>query len=141
MSGGWFIEDMEVGQSADYVRTVTAEDIEAFARVSGDTNPVHLDEEYARATPFGGRIAHGMLSGAFISTILGTKMPGPGTIYLGQTLKFRAPIRIGDEVTARCTVREIVAEKRRVVMDCVCLVGGKPVTEGEATVMVPSRNA
>jgi len=136
---GYFIEDLEVGMSADYVRVVKEEDIQLFADVSGDTNPVHLDQDYAAETMFKQRIAHGMLSASYISTVLGTILPGPGAIYLSQTLRFKAPVFIGAEVTARLTVSEINAEKRRVTLSCVCLVNDKPVVEGESMVMVPSK--
>src|ERR1700712_2549770 len=99
-----FFEDLSLGQSAEMTREVGAADIDAFAAVSGDTNPVHLDAAYAAATPFGERIAHGMLAGAYISAVLGVKLPGPGAIYLSQSLRFRRPVKIGDQVTARVTV-------------------------------------
>ena len=137
---GYFIEDLTVGMSADYVRTVTKEDIQLFADVSGDTNPVHLDADYAATTMFKQPIAHGMLSAGYISTVLGTTLPGPGCIYLSQSLKFKAPVFIGNEVTARLTVSDINPEKKRVTLSCVCLVGDKSVIEGEAVVMVPSKS-
>jgi len=136
---GYFVEDLSVGQSAALARTVTETDIVLFAGVTGDTNPVHLNEEYAAATPFKGRIAHGMLSAGFISAVLGAKLPGPGTIYLSQSLKFRAPVRAGDTVWAEVTVTDIVLEKKRVTLKTVCTVAGKVVVEGEAQVLVPSR--
>ena len=105
--------------TAVFGKTITEADIQAFAGVSGDTNPLHLHDEFARSTMFKGRIAHGMLSASFISTVVGTRLPGPGAVYVSQTLNFRAPVRVGDCVTARATVREIVAEKRRVVFDTV----------------------
>lgn len=138
---GMFIEDLSVGQSGDFTKTVTQADIVLYAGVSGDFNPLHIDEEYAKSTMFKGRIAHGMLSAGFISTVFGTVMPGPGTIYMSQSLRFKAPVRIGDTVTARCTVKEIDLAKRRVSFDTVCLVGDKVVIEGEALMMVPSRSA
>lgn len=137
---GYCLEDLVVGQSAERTRIVAAADIEAFAEVTGDRNPVHLDEAYAAATQFKGRIAHGMLSAGYISAVLGVDLPGPGAIYLSQTLKFRRPVRIGDEVTARVTVSAIDTASARVSFETVCLVGGKPVVEGEATVMVPRRS-
>lgn len=136
---GHFIEDLSVGQSASYTKTVTEADIVKFAEVSGDNNPVHLDEAFAQTTMFKGRIAHGMLSAGFISTVIGTKLPGSGTIYMSQTLRFKAPVRIGDTVTATCTITEIIAEKRRAVLNTVCKVGDTVVIEGEALVMVPAR--
>jgi 3-hydroxybutyryl-CoA dehydratase len=138
---GQFLEDLTIGQSAELRRTVTAADIDAFAAVSGDTNPVHLDEAYAKTTPFGGRIAHGMLSASYISAVLGAQLPGTGSIYVSQTLRFRRPVRIGDEVTAQVTITAIDADKGRVTLDTRCLVAGKAVIEGEAVVMAPKRAA
>lgn len=138
-SGGIFIEDMKTGMAASYSKTITDADIVLFAGVSGDTNPVHLDQVFAESTPFKTRIAHGMLSAGFISTVLGTKLPGPGAIYMSQNLKFKAPVKIGDTVTATCTVTEIVPEKRRAILSTICKVGDTIVIEGEAMVMVPSR--
>ena len=132
-------EDLAVGQNGVYARTVTEADILAFAGVTGDFNPVHVNEELAAASMFGGRIAHGMLSAGFISTVFGTKFPGPGSIYLSQTLKFKAPVKIGDTVVARCTIKELVPEKRKAKFDTVCTVKGKVVLEGEAEIMVPKR--
>src|SRR5512147_836967 len=106
-AAGYFIEDLSVGLAASYAKTITDADIVLFAGVSGDTNPVHLDQTFAEKTPFKTRIAHGMLSAGFISTVLGTKLPGPGAIYMSQTLKFKAPVKIGDTVVATCTVTEI----------------------------------
>ncbi len=141
MSQGLFFEDLTVGQTASFGKTITEADILLFSAVSGDTNPVHLDAEFAATTPFKGRIAHGMLSAGLISAVLGTRLPGPGTIYLGQTLKFRAPVHIGDTVTATVTVATLDPVKKRATLTTVCTVGGKPVIEGEASVMIPSRNA
>lgn len=138
---GYYLEDLSVGMSASFAKTITDADILMFAGVSGDTNPVHLNEQFGAATMFKGRIAHGMLSASLISTVFGTKLPGPGAIYVSQNLVFKAPVRIGDTVVARCTIREIVAEKRRVVFDCVCSVDGKPVVEGDATLMVSRKVA
>ncbi len=136
---GHFLEDLAIGQSAALTRTVTAEDIEAFARVTGDDNPVHLDEAYAATTSFGGRIAHGMLSAGYISAVLGTTLPGPGAIYVSQTLNFRRPVRIGDAVTAEVTVSAIDERRGRVTFTTVAKVGGKNVAEGEAVVIAPRR--
>lgn len=136
-----YIEDLSVGMSASIAKTVTEADIVLFAGISTDINSVHLDEEFAKTTPFGGRIAHGMLSASFISAALGAKLPGPGTIYLAQNLKFKAPVKAGDTVTATVTITEIVPEKKRVKLDTVCTVAGKTVIEGDATVMFPSRPA
>ncbi len=135
----YYIDELTPGMAESFSRTVLARDIELFGEVSGDVNPVHFDEEFARGTIFKGRIAHGMLSASYISTVLGMKMPGPGTIFLSLTTRFKAPVRIGDTVTTICTVREIVAEKRRVVFDCICKVEDMVVIEGEAHVMAPAR--
>ena len=137
---GHYLEDLQVGMSAEYTKTVTEADIVAFADVSGDTNPVHLDEAFAAATPFKGRIAHGMLGASLISTVLGTKLPGPGCIYVAQDLRFKAPVRIGDTVAARVTVSEIVTDKRRVKFTCECRVGDTVVIEGDAVMMVSRRH-
>jgi 3-hydroxybutyryl-CoA dehydratase len=133
------IEDLTIGQSASYTRTITEGDVQQFGAVSGDLNPLHFDEDYAKTTIFGGRIAHGMLSLSFLSTVLGTRLPGAGCIFLGATVRFKAPVRIGDTVVATCTVRDINAAKGRVIFDCVCKVGETAVIEGEAMVKVPSR--
>jgi 3-hydroxybutyryl-CoA dehydratase len=138
---GLFLEELSVGQSADLVRTVGEADIIAFAAVTGDNNPVHLDAEFAATTSFGERIAHGMLSAGYISAVIGTTLPGPGAIYLSQSLRFKRPVKIGDEVTARATITEIDAAKARVTLATVCLVNGKPVVEGEALIMVPRKAA
>ena len=136
---GYRFEDLTVGMTAAVARTVSEADILAFAGVSGDTNPVHLDGEFAAASMFGQRIAHGMLSAAFISTVFGTKLPGPGCIYLGQSLRFKAPVKIGDTVVARVTVKELVPEKRKAVFETVCTVAGKVVVDGQADILVPAR--
>jgi len=136
---GYDVEDLAIGMSAETTKTITDADIVLFAGVSTDFNSVHMDEEYARTTPFGGRIAHGMLSASLLSSVLGNQLPGPGVIYLGQTLRFRAPVRPGDTVHARVTVKEVLVEKCRVVLDTVCTVAGKVVIDGEGTVMATSR--
>jgi len=136
-----FIEDLSVGMSASYAKTVSDDDIVRFADISGDTNPVHLDEAYAEKTLFKGRIAHGMLSAAFISTVFGTRLPGAGCIYLSQNLRFRAPVKIGDTVEATVTVTAIDPVKRRVTFSTRCKVADKVVVDGEAELLVPSRFA
>ena len=141
MSGGAYLEDLEIGQTAELRRAVTAADIDAFAQVTGDANPVHLDEAYAAGTQFKGRIAHGMLSAGYISAVLGTELPGPGAIYVSQSLSFRRPVRIGDEVTAEVKVTAIDAARGRVTFATACVVAGKTVVEGEAVVIVPRRPA
>ena len=136
---GYDVEDMTVGMSAELSKTITDADIVMFAGVSMDSNAVHMDEEFGRTTQFGGRIAHGMLSASLISAVLGNRLPGPGVIYMSQSLRFRAPVRPGDTVHARVTVKEVIAEKSRVVLDTVCTVGDKVVIDGEAMVMATSR--
>ena len=132
-------EDMAVGQTARIGKTITEADILMFAAVSTDTNPVHLDAEAAKASVFKERVAHGMLSAGLISAVLGTRLPGHGTIYLAQTLRFCAPVRIGDTVTAEVEVTALDPAKQRATLRTTCLVAGKPVIEGEATVMPPRR--
>ena len=132
------IEDIEIGMSRHLRKLVTDMDIELFAQVSTDRNPVHLDDDYARETIFEGRIAHGMLTAGLISAVIGEQLPGHGTIYLGQSLKFLGPVRPGDMVLAEVTVTDMDIAKRRVKMDCRCTVDGKPVLAGEATVLAPS---
>ena len=136
---GLYLEDLKVGMTAVYAKTVTEADIVMFAGISGDINPVHLNHEFASETMFEGRIAHGMLSASFISTVIGTKLPGPGAIYLSQNLKFKAPVRAGDTVLARTTITEIIPDKRRVAMRTVCTVADKVVIEGDAVIMVPTK--
>lgn len=138
---GVFFEDLSVGQEASLSNTVSEADIVAFADISGDRNPVHLDADYAATTMFKERIAHGMLSAAYISAVFGMKLPGPGAIYMSQTLKFKAPVKIGDTVVTSVKVVELVPEKRRARFECVCTVNDKPVVEGEAMLMVPGRPA
>jgi 3-hydroxybutyryl-CoA dehydratase len=138
---GYALDELTVGMSASFAKTITDADILMFAGVSGDTNPVHLNEEFAGGTPFKGRIAHGMLTASLISTALGTKLPGAGCIYLSQTMKFLAPVRAGETVRAVVTVMEIESEKRRVTMETVCKVGGKNILVGEAKLLVPARES
>ncbi|SFI74109.1 MaoC family dehydratase [Albimonas pacifica] len=132
------IEEMEIGMSRYVLKTITDLDIELFAQVSTDRNPVHLDDAYARDTIFAGRIAHGMLTASLISAVIGEQLPGHGTVYMGQSLKFLAPVRPGDTVEARVTVADIIHAKRRVALDCECRVGDKVVLKGEALVLAPS---
>jgi 3-hydroxybutyryl-CoA dehydratase len=136
---GLYLEDLKVGMTAVYAKTITDADIVLFAGISGDINPVHLNHEFASETMFEGRIAHGMLSASFISTVIGTKLPGPGAIYLAQNLKFKAPVRSGDTVQARATITEVMPDKRRIALRTVCTVGDKVVIEGDALIMVPVR--
>lgn len=136
---GKFFEDLEVGQTARSVYRVTEAMIEAFAELSGDDNPLHLDEIYAKETPFGGRIAHGMLSAGFISAVIGAKLPGYGSIYISQSLRFKRPVRIADEVVVEVAITGLDDAKARASLSTVCSVAGKRVVEGEALVLVPRR--
>jgi 3-hydroxybutyryl-CoA dehydratase len=134
-------EDLSIGMTAVFSKTVTEADVSAFAGVSGDTNPIHLDAEYAKRSRFGARIAHGMLTASLISTVIGTRLPGPGCVYVSQSLRFRKPVRIGDTVVARVTVREMDDAKRRAVLSTVCTVGEEAVLDGEAIILIPRRDA
>jgi 3-hydroxybutyryl-CoA dehydratase len=136
---GYALEDLSVGMTEAYEHIVSEDDVVKFAEVSGDHNPVHLDERYARASRFKGRIVHGMLSASFLSTAIASRLPGPGTIYLTQNLSFRAPVRIGDKVEARVTIMQIIADKARVMLKTVCRVGDIVVVDGDALVQVPRR--
>lgn len=136
---GYYLDELSEGMTALYAKTVTETDIVLFAGISGDINPVHLNHEFANQSLFKGPVAHGMLTASFISTVIGTKLPGPGCIYLSQALRFLRPVRAGDTVRARATIRAINREKKQAVIDTVCTVGDKPVIEGEATVLVPVR--
>lgn len=136
---GYYLEDLKTGMSASYAKTITEADVILFAGISGDDNPVHINEEFASQTKFKSRIVHGMFSAALISCVAGTRLPGPGSIYVDQQLKFKAPVRIGDTVTATATVKEINAERRRVKLETICTVKGNVVVEGEATFMVDRR--
>jgi 3-hydroxybutyryl-CoA dehydratase len=133
---------LKVGDSAEMRKTIADEDVRAFAEVTGDRNPVHLDEEYAAATRFGQRIAHGMLGASLISAVLANELPGRGTVYLSQTLKFTAPVFLGDTVTARVTVKAVREDKPVVTLETVCTnQRGERVVEGEAVVLVPKVEA
>jgi 3-hydroxybutyryl-CoA dehydratase len=132
----YHFEDLEVGMEASFAKTVSESDIVAFAEVTGDRNPVHLDADYAAKTIFKEPIAHG-----YISAVFGMELPGPGAIYVSQTLNFRGPVKVGDRVVAKVRVLELYPAKRRARFESVCLVEGKPVLEGEAVLMVPSRPA
>ena len=133
------IEDIEIGMVRSLRKTVTDRDIKMFAEISTDYNPVHLDEDYANETIFGGRVAHGMLTAGLISAVIGEQLPGHGTVYLGQTLKFLGPVRPGDEVTAQVEVTDIDLGRRRVKLDTCCIVEKNKILVGEATVLAPSR--
>ncbi len=134
-----YFEDLNVGLRETYTKQVTAADIEAFATISGDRNPIHLDEAFAAKTPFGGRIAHGIFTAGLISAAIAMRLPGPGSIYLSQTLRFLAPVRLDDVVDATIEVIELTSKGRRVKLKCECRVGDKVVLEGEAEVKAPGR--
>ncbi len=134
-----YFEDMQLGQSAEYTRTITDADVVLFAGITGDTNPVHLNAAYAAGTRFQGRICHGMMTASFISTVLGTQLPGVGAIYVSQTARFKSPVRVGDTLTARAIVTGLDPAKCRVTLSTQCLVDGRVVVDGEAVVIAPSR--
>jgi 3-hydroxybutyryl-CoA dehydratase len=139
MTNGHFFEDLSVGMSADLAKTITEADILLYAAISMDTNPLHLDAEAAKQSVFGERIAHGMLAAGLISGVLGTKLPGPGAVYMRQTLRFAAPVKIGQTVKATVEVISLNPEKNRATLRTVCTVGDELVIEGEAYVQVPCR--
>ncbi len=134
-----YFEDLSVGQSEKLLKKVCASDVVGFAEISGDRNPIHLSEHFAAQTPFGTRIAHGLYTASLISAVLGTRLPGPGAIYISQTLNFRAPVKIDDTVEVTVSVAELMPEKTRARLTCVCRVDDEVVLDGEAWVKVPSR--
>lgn len=134
-----YFEDLEIGMEASHTKRITDGDILSFADISGDCNPVHLDDEFASGTIFKERIAHGILTASLLSTILGTKLPGPGAIYLSQSLNFRAPVKVDDVVVAVARITHLLPEKKRVILSCNCQVDGKTVLDGEAVILVPRR--
>ncbi len=136
---GYYLEEISVGMCEAVSKTVTHDDIVGFAEITGDTNPVHLCDDFAAGTMFRERIAHGMLSASLISAVLGTRLPGPGCIYLSQSLRFRAPVMIGDEVVASATVIDVDAGRRRITLETVCKVRDTVVIDGEAKMMVSRR--
>lgn len=137
---GYYLEDLTIGMESSYQKTITETDIDAFAALTGDTNPVHLDSEYAATTPFKARIAHGMLSAGLISTVLGTQLPGPGCIYVEQQIKFKAPVFIGDTLVATVTVEDINQRRGRVSLKTQCFVNTKLVVDGTASMMVDKKS-
>ena len=139
--GGYDFEDLSLGMTATFGKTITEADIVLFAAVSGDNNAVHINEEFAKTTQFGGRIAHGMLSASVISAAIAGRLPGPGTVYLGQSLQFRSPVRPGDTVEATITVVELNESRRRITLKTECRVAGKLIITGEALVMTTSKAA
>ena len=136
-----FFEDLAVGMSERLSKTVASSDVVGFAQLTGDRNPIHLSEHFAAKTSFGRRIAHGLYTASLISAVLGTRLPGPGAVYISQTLNFRAPVKIGDTVVTTVKVIELIAEKKRARFETVCSVNGKAVVQGEAVLMVPARPA
>ena len=138
---GYDFEDLTVGMKASFAKTITEADIILFAGASGDNNAMHINEEFAKTTPFKGRIAHGMLTASVISAAIAGRLPGPGTVYLSQNLRFKAPVRRGDTVQATVIVKELMEEKRRVTLTTICTVGDKVVIDGEAVVMPTSRQS
>ena len=132
-----FYDDLTVGMTETLSKTIASSDVVGFAQLTGDRNPIHLSEHFAARTPFGKRIAHGLYTASLISAVLGTRLPGPGAVYISQTLNFRAPVRIGDTVTVTVTVVELMPERSRARLSCVCAVDGAVVLDGEALVKVP----
>jgi 3-hydroxybutyryl-CoA dehydratase len=136
-----FFEDLSVGMTEHYAKTIASSDVMGFADVTGDRNPIHLSDHFAAKTPFGSRIAHGLYTASLISAVLGTRLPGPGAIYISQTLNFRAPVRIGDQVDVNVVVAELFPERQRARLTCTCTVGDEVVLDGEALVKVPAQSA
>jgi 3-hydroxybutyryl-CoA dehydratase len=134
-----YFEDLTIGLTESFSKTVSSSDVVGFAEVTGDRNPIHLSEHFAARTTFGTRIAHGLYTASLISALLGTRLPGPGAVYISQTLNFRAPVRIGDTVIVTVTVAELLPEKSRARLACACRVGEEVVLDGEALVKVPLR--
>jgi len=134
-----YYEDLSLGMSETYTKLVKSSDVVGFAEISGDRNPIHLSEHFAARTPFRGRIAHGLYTASLISAVIGTRLPGPGAIYLSQTLTFKAPVKIGDTVTAIVRVAELIERGHRAKLTCQCLVDDVVVLEGEALVKIPTR--
>lgn len=135
------IDYLEIGMTATYSQTITDADIKSFAGISGDNNPVHMSDEYAKESRFGGRIAHGLLSASFFSAIFGTKLPGFGCVYVSQSLKFLSPVYLNDTVNASVTITAIDKKKRRIFFDTICTVKGKKVISGEAEIYLPKDTA
>ena len=135
-----YFEDLSLGMEESLTKIVSSADVVGFAEITGDRNPIHLSEHFAAKTPFRPRIAHGLYTAGMISALLGTRLPGPGAIYISQTLNFRAPVRIGDTVDVTVTVMELIPEKSRARLVCKCSVGDSVVLDGEALVKVPTRD-
>ncbi len=134
-----YFEDLELGLTETWTKEISSSDVVGFAEITGDRNPIHLSEHFAARTPFGTRIAHGLYTAGLISAVLGTRLPGPGAVYISQTLNFRAPVRIGDKVEVIVEVAELINEKRRARLKCTCKVGDEIVLDGEALVKVPKK--
>jgi len=136
-----YFEDLSVGMTERFAKTIASSDVVGFAEVTGDRNPIHLSEHFAAKTPFKTRIAHGLYTASLISAVLGTRLPGPGAVYISQTLNFRAPVKIGDTVEVSVRVTELMPDKHRARLACTCTVGKDVVLDGEALVKVPSQSA
>ena len=134
---GYCFEDLEEGMEASYIKTIGNSDVIEFANISGDKNPLHLNHEFASKTLFKGRVVHGMLTASLISTVIGTKLPGPGCVYVSQNLNFKAPVKIGDAVETKCKIIKIIPDKHMIEMNTLCFVANTLVIEGKATIMVP----
>src|SRR5436190_6287704 len=133
-----YFEDLSVGMVETLSKTISSSDVVGFAQLTGDRNPIHLSEHFAAKTTFGRRIAHGLYTASLISAVLGTRLPGPGAVYISQMLNFRAPVKIGDTVVVTVTVAELIAERQRARLSCICKVADEVVLDGEALVKVPS---
>jgi 3-hydroxybutyryl-CoA dehydratase len=140
-SQSYYFEDLSLGLTERYSKQVKSSDVVGFAELTGDRNPIHLSEHFAAKTPFGGRIAHGLYTAGLISAVIGTRLPGPGAVYISQTLSFKAPVRIGDIVDVTVEVIELIEKGRRAKLLCKCMVGETVVLEGEAMVKIPARPA
>ena len=138
---GYYFEDLKEGMEASYTKTITEPDVKNFSDISGDTNPIHLNNDFANEAFFKSKIVHGMLTASLISTVIGTKLPGPGCVYVCQNLRFKAPVRPGDVVTASCRVISIMSKKHIIKMSTICTVASKEVISGEATILVPLRSS
>jgi 3-hydroxybutyryl-CoA dehydratase len=137
---GYYFDELSVGMEASHAKIINSDDIQLFADLSGDDNPVHLCADFASGTIFKERIAHGILTASLLSTVIGTKLPGPGCIYVSQSLNFRAPVKIGDEVVATARITELIADRGRAIFSCDCVVNDKTVLDGEAVILVPTRS-
>lgn len=135
----FYFEDLSLGMRETYAKTVKSSDVVGFAEITGDRNPIHLSEHFAAKTPFKNRIAHGLYTASLVSAVIGTRLPGPGAIYISQTLNFLSPVKIGDTVEAAVEIIELVPERQRVRLSCFCTVGDVTVLRGEAWVKVPRR--